>query len=247
MSIHWMLSTFRVSELDKCPRQIELKFKGAKELSPHFIQISGKIVHATTKDILEGREPKLDFSEFPEAKIELELEVAKPMDNLQAWLKNPILIKTLGRGAKKQEVKEILDLGGALIEKEMFIDVGDGFIFQGRADLITSDKVIDFKTGLKRNTKEHRRQLVAYSIMGKQNGIITNSNPRLFNVFLGGEAPMAFELDAEEKIDAEADMWEAVEKHKGILTLVGKGVRMPCKISFDCVYCPYIGIICRGV
>jgi len=245
------LERFRVKELDSCPRRLELKYKGEEELPPHFINVSGRIVHATTKDILEGKEPALDFHEFPEAEKELKVEIEKPMSNLKSWLAHPSIVEIkTNRKTKEKTIteKEVLDLDGATIEEELELDLGDGYVLVGHPDMITKDYIIDFKSGPKRNTKENRRQLVAYGELSIRLGLHAQDKPpRLFNVFLGHSQPEVLELTEKEKEAARIELWELIEKHKGIIALIKQGVKMPCKISFECVYCEFRGAKCRGV
>jgi len=222
----WNINIIRVTTVGKCPRRIELAYKGAEELPIHYLQAKGKIVHAVVEDILRGEEPKPDFGILSDAKRELSREVEPLIKNLQDWIENTEY-----------------DLSNAQLELELEMNMQDGYILQGHLDLVTPEVIVDFKTSTKRNTLANRMQLSAYKILAEHNNVA--HDPKLVNVFLGGKTYREYELTPEEIERATILFMDSLEQHKGMLELIKKGHRMPCHVSFECVFCPFRHI-CSG-
>jgi len=227
-SEEWSLYRVWVTDLLKCPRRIQLKYEGAEELPSHFYQIKGHLVHEEIERILKNEEP-VELTVDKEILRELE----KPLENFKKWLNTTSY-----------------DIGGAQSELKLEMPMplphpnSEEYTLVGKLDLVTPDLIIDFKTGTKQNRRENRIQLVAYKILAEYNNIV--KRPKLVNVFLGGREPKELEYSEDDIQKAESEFYDVITEHVGILEAVKKGMKMPCQISFKCIYCPFIHI-CRGV
>jgi len=216
-----------VTDYGKCPKRIQLKYFKKEELPVHFIQAKGRILHETIQQGLKGLSMEPDFSIFKDAEIQLRQELAKPLANFKVWLS-----------------ETELDLKGCEIEKKLEMPLGQGFTLVGKLDLFKPEFIIDFKISRKRNTLVNRVQLAAYRVLALHHGLA--KDPKLINVFLGGKTYVSYELKKQEVEAATTEFWSWLEEHKAVLKLIEKGERMPCSISFECVYCPYRHL-CRGI
>lgn len=216
-----------VTDYGSCLRKTQYKFQGLEELPKHFLQVSGRIVHEVIEQVLRGEEVEPDFSEMPEAEAEIRRKMEEPLRNLSRWV---------------EETK--LDIGGASQEEKLEMDVGDGYVLVGKPDLLAPSLIVDFKSGERRNTRENRVQLVAYKVLGEHGGVCRE--PKLVNVFLGGEKWVEYELKPKEVEEASVELMDWLEKRKGVLELIKKNVQVPCEVSFSCLFCGFRHI-CRGV
>jgi len=195
-------------------------------LPPHFYQLKGEITHEAIEQILRGEEPTIEADE------EVKREVEKPLSNFQKWLESTEL-----------------DISGAQYELKLEMPAplstpnSEEYVLVGKLDLITPNLIIDFKTGTAQRRKEHKIQLVAYKILAEHNKIA--KDPRLVNVFLGGKEPKEIEYTNEEIKKVESEFYDLMNEHVGMLEAIKRGMKMPCQISFKCVYCPFVHI-CRG-
>jgi len=223
----WSLYRVWVTDLGMCPRRIQLKYQGVDELPSHFYQIKGHIVHEAIESVLKNEPYEI------EAEDDIKKEVEAPLNNFRKWLETTRY-----------------DIGGAQIELKLEMPMplphpnSEEYTLVGKLDLVTPDLIIDFKTGKKQKRKENIIQLTSYKILAEYNNVARN--PRLVNVFLGGKEPKELEYSVEEIKKAEAEFYDLVHEHVGILEAVKQGMKMPCKISFKCVYCPFLHV-CRGI
>jgi len=223
----WSLYRVWVTDLGKCPRRIQLKYQGAEELPPHFYQIKGHLVHEEIERMLKHQKPS-------ELSVEEEIcrELEKPLSNFQKWLKTTKYDLSDAKSELKLEMPMPLPHPNS-----------EEYTLVGKLDLITPNLIIDFKSGRKQNRRENRIQLVAYKILAEYNNIV--KKPKLVNVFLGGREPKELEYSESDVQKAESEFYDMITEHVGILEAVKQGMKMPCRVSFKCIYCPYRGV-CRG-
>jgi len=218
-----------VTELESCPRQRQYRLQGEESLGSHFVQVRGSVSHQIIEQIIKGETIDPDFSQMPEAKLQILEEVDVPIKNLREWL----------------ETTDI-DLSEAESEVSLETPLRDGYVLVGKIDLLTPEYIIDFKSGSKRNTKEYRTQLVAYNeMMKKYDGV----ERELRDVFLGGEK--AIELNPWERskstLNSDTARFERlVDARIKHTEHILKGETVPCELSFTCAFCRYRHI-CRGL
>ncbi len=220
--------TIWVTELDDCPRKRWHRIMGDERLPSHYYHVKGTLSHKAANAIIKGEPIELDFSELPEARDQIELELQQPLTNLRRWV----------------EQTEI-DLSDVEIELKLKLPLRDGYVLSGEIDLLTPEWIIDFKSGKKRNSQSYRIQLLAYKKMAEANGY---GERKLMNVFLGGEKPVEFipyKKEGDELNDL-ALLEQLIHSSIENTELILQGIKPPCKLGFNCVYCRYRAI-CRGV
>jgi len=220
--------TIWVTELNGCPRQRKFRLLNMPELPSHFYQVRGTINHRVAEQILKGEPIKPDFSEMPEAKSSLELELDEIIPKIRMW----------------QETTEI-DLSEAEFSVKMEMSLRDGFKLRGELDLLTPEYIVDFKTGRKRNTLSYRIQLLSYREIVIANGL---GDRKLRNVFLGDDEPVEFSpfQDNPNKIESErVKLEELIEKNIRYTVNILEGKEVPCYVSIGCTWCRFRNL-CRG-
>jgi hypothetical protein len=220
-----------VTELNACPRKRQYRLN--EEITPHpshFDSLRGSIAHGVIEQVLKGEEPEPDYSEMPEAEIELSLEVSHKIDNLHKWLD-----------------QTDIDLSEAELEKKLVMPIRDGYLLVGTIDCLTPTHIIDFKTGQKRNTKPYRMQLAAYN---KMLSIIDGAEREMLDVFLGSDEPeelYPFESTRTPYDPAIRDVEKSIDDRINITARILQGYSVPATPGFLCVYCGYINNPCRGI
>lgn len=219
-----------VTELASCPRRRQYRILGeVEELPDHYLQVLGKSGHSYIQKMLQGEQPELDFSAFPEAADELRLELEPCLTNFKAWLESTKI-----------------DLSDAQCEVLLEMPLEAGYILRGRIDLLTPTHIIDFKFSKKQNKREYRVQLAAYLRLAEAAGL---GNRIPINVFLGGLKPVEFNPFENPRTSLQSALkllddliYEQMRYTQRIL----EGGSAPCRIGFECAFCRYRHI-CRGV
>jgi hypothetical protein len=219
-----------VTELDGCTRQQEYRITGAPALGPHYTQLRGTLTHRVTESVLQDNPvdlEKLDYSEIPEAKDHLMEELSGFEARIRQW---------------KEKTK--IDLSQARYSEKFELPLRDGFVLVGEKDCTTPTHIIDFKSGVKKNTMEYRIQLAAYNEYQK----IVDGERTLTNVFFGDEEAVEFNpFDnpktpyAETRSVLEGLIDQAVRNRE----LIMNGFHMPCKMGMLCAFCRSRAI-CNG-
>jgi len=196
-------------------------------LPPHYLLVKGKVIHEAKEAILKGEEPDIrleDLADFDRDRLFSDIQ--NQLDNLKKWF----------------ETTEI-DLEKAEFEQKIEMPLDNGFSLVGKIDLLTPTHIIDFKSGKRNYQLSNRTQLAAYKVLAEYAGW---KGKTVMNVFLGGDKPVEYVPRKATLEKATQRFWELLEERKGILELIRKGVEVPCKVSMDCVWCPYRHL-CRGV
>jgi hypothetical protein len=219
-----------VTELNSCPRGIEYRIKNAPRAGTHFTQLRGTLSHRMTEAILQDKPveiEKMDFSEIPEAKTRLVDELTSMEEKIRRW----------------RETTKI-DLSEAKFSQKFELPLRDGFILVGEKDCVTPTHIIDFKSGMKKNTIEHRIQLCAYNEHQK----MVDKDHTTVNVFFGDEEVVEFNPFDNPKTpysEAQSKLQELTDQNIRYREAVLNGFSLECQIGILCAFCRSRAI-CNG-
>jgi len=178
---------------------------------------------------LKGEDINPDYSDMPEAEPEIALVVNENIDNLNRWLE-----------------KTDIDLSQCEIEKKMVMPIRDDYVLVGTIDCLTPTHIIDFKSGVKKNTKAYRLQLAAYN---KMMSLVDGNERQMLDVFLGGADPeecFPFESTRTPYDEAARELERLIDQRIEITERIKQGYSVPVQPGFLCVYCDYRHK-CRGI
>jgi len=219
-----------VTELNSCPRAQEHRVLNSPRLGAHYTQLRGTLTHTIIDNVLSDTPidiEKMNYSEIPEAKNKLIEELSEFESTIRRW---------------KETTK--LDLSQAKFEQPFELPLRDGFVLVGKMDCVTPTHIIDFKSGIKKNTAEYRMQLAAYNEY--QKGI--DKEHILTNIFFGDSEAVEFNPFDNPKTpykDTLTSLQERIDTTVRYREAILNGWSLPCEIGMLCAFCRSRGI-CNG-
>lgn len=219
-----------VTELNSCPRGQEYRIKDAPRLGSHFTQLRGTLTHQIIENALQDIPvdiEKMDYSPIPEAQDTLMEQLSGFEQRIREW---------------KKTTK--LDFSKAQFSQKFELSLRDGFTLVGEKDCITPTHIIDFKSGVKKNTIESRIQLAAYNEHQKT----IDGERTLTNIFFGDEEAVEFNPFDNPKTpysEAQSRLEELLDQNIRYREAVLNGFSLPCQIGILCAFCRSRAI-CNG-
>jgi len=218
-----------VTDVGKCLRALQYRLLGFEEARQHAFLLKGELIHKLL-EMVQNKEVTLP--DIP-SKANLDYDKYRTMiiecfRNLYDWV---------------LYTKILREFEGIEVEFERPI-IGNVFVLCGKADLVTKNWIVDFKTSYPpiKRTLKYRMQLSAYRYG------LNAQHKRCMNVFLRGDTPTEIRYTEDELKDGFRIFLKKLEDTVLALTSVisDPNVWLPCKISFDCVFCEYRHI-CVGL
>ena len=227
----------RIWTSDSCPRRQYHRIIGEiPELPAHYLSFKGSAVHRIIETQLSGEDAHIDWDEFPDHEKDIRAEAESHMTKFNRWMESTDI-----------------DLSEAEMEVKYEIDLPLGYVKVRKIDVITPTHQIDWKTGIKRNTMDYRKDLAAGHEAVKQSGEGSYPHENLILVFTSGpeaEELAPFAPDKKGKATPFEEAWDEMKREEEANIFhreqIKAGEVPPCKVEFTCVFCGHRHI-CRGV
>ncbi len=229
-----------ITEIGDCPRRFQYMLQDHVKAPTHITSLRGTITHSAIRQMIQhGR--VIDYSrevllqdklkEADDKLFKIALELAYPyISRAKSWLDD----------------NDVLD--EIVISEERINCEHVNFIITGQLDCYTSKAIVDFKTGKRYLTADHKRQLAGYQWLldHKEKRPVNVKDRDWYIVFLGNDDPEEVQLTDKDKAYGRKSFNEQLKETITSRKLMMDGCMTECRLGIKCAFC-HSRNICIGL